>query len=89
MLRKELAKSCPNWAFNSSFVTFGREFQVEFLQPFSQSFIETLCVFFLFKGADEIVRVPDETGFPATVWDHHFVKPQIEHEVQVDVGKDR
>jgi len=48
-----------------------------------------LGVFFSLEGTDEIICKPNETRFSATVWNNHFLKPQIEHEVQVDIGENR
>src|SRR5512134_1850675 len=61
------------------------QFQVEFPQALTQHFIEALSILFFLEGTDEVVCVPNETGFAPTVWNNHFLKPLIECEVQIDI----
>jgi hypothetical protein len=53
-----------------------------------QSCYLSLLFFQFLESTDEIICIPDEAGFPATIWDNYFLKPQVQCIVQIHSGED-
>jgi hypothetical protein len=53
-----------------------------------QLWLEAVVLLLLLKRSHKIVRIPDQTGLPATAGLDHLLKPQVEGIVPIDIGQD-
>src|SRR6201987_692512 len=65
------------------------QFQSELSQPFFQAFAKTVCVGSPLEAEDDIVRIADDDYLTSRILLAPDIHPEIEHIVEIDVGKER
>jgi hypothetical protein len=65
------------------------QFQSELSQPFFQAFAKTVCVGSPLEAEDDIVRIADDDHLTSRILLAPDIHPEIEHIVEIDVGKER
>src|ERR1700677_1055892 len=65
------------------------QFQSELPQPFSQALAKTICVRIPLETEDDVVRIAEDDHLASRTLLAPDVHPEIEHIVEIDVGKKR
>src|SRR5438093_6612524 len=67
----------------------GGQLQSELAQALLQRPVEMLRLILILERADKIIRVANQAGLARCVPLHDLMKPQIQHVMQIHVGKNR